>query len=366
MLEVLMVTGPLGSGKTTVVNQLLKAELAQGRRVAVLINEFGAVSVDGLLVASGRPELADIANLVGGCVCCSLRGELVRALVELQYRRNDAAFARGTFRLRGEVVATLAGWCGQPAGTRPQRVVLETTGLADPTDLVDLEREPLLAGRMRLAGCLTVVSALTPLDHLRRPLLRRQAGLASLVYVSKADLDPSLAMAWESQLRAAFQGHAIQPARMGVPAQPVDPWAGVVPRAVPDPADTSGPSFAEARALTLGWDHPLDAEALEALFLRPPAQGELLRAKGICSLKDWPARNDGSDRWAFQWADGRLEVSPLPAGPGGELADRVAVVIGIGLDWAGWKAELRGLERPPAGARRKVALRTLGGGDIPI
>jgi RecA/RadA recombinase len=326
MLEVLMVTGPLGSGKTTVVNQLLKAELAQGRRVAVLINEFGAVSVDGLLVASGRPELADIANLVGGCVCCSLRGE---------------------------VVATLAGWCGQPAGTRPQRVVLETTGLADPTDLVDLEREPLLAGRMRLAGCLTVVSALTPLDHLRRPLLRRQAGLASLVYVSKADLDPSLAMAWESQLRAAFQGHAIQPARMGVPAQPVDPWAGVVPRAVPDPADTSGPSFAEARALTLGWDHPL-------------AQGELLRAKGICSLKDWPARNDGSDRWAFQWADGRLEVSPLPAGPGGELADRVAVVIGIGLDWAGWKAELRGLERPPAGARRKVALRTLGGGDIPI
>jgi G3E family GTPase len=339
MLEVLMVTGPLGSGKTTVVNQLLKAELAQGRRVAVLINEFGAVSVDGLLVASGRPELADIANLVGGCVCCSLRGE---------------------------VVATLAGWCGQPAGTRPQRVVLETTGLADPTDLVDLEREPLLAGRMRLAGCLTVVSALTPLDHLRRPLLRRQAGLASLVYVSKADLDPSLAMAWESQLRAAFQGHAIQPARMGVPAQPVDPWAGVVPRAVPDPADPSGPSFAEARALTLGWDHPLDAEALEALFLRPPAQGELLRAKGICSLKDWPARNDGSDRWAFQWADGRLEVSPLPAGPGGELADRVAVVIGIGLDWAGWKAELRGLERPPAGARRKVALRTLGGGDIPI
>jgi G3E family GTPase len=339
MLEVLMVTGPLGSGKTTVVNQLLKAELAQGRRVAVLINEFGAVSVDGLLVASGRPELADIANLVGGCVCCSLRGE---------------------------VVATLAGWCGQPAGTRPQRVVLETTGLADPTDLVDLEREPLLAGRMRLAGCLTVVSALTPLDHLRRPLLRRQAGLASLVYVSKADLDPSLAMAWESQLRAAFQGHAIQPARMGVPAQPVDPWAGVVPRAVPDPADTSGPSFAEARALTLGWDHPLDAEALEALFLRPPAQGELLRAKGICSLKDWPARNDGSDRWAFQWADGRLEVSPLPAGPGGELADRVAVVIGIGLDWAGWQAELRGLERPPAGARRKVALRTLGGGDIPI
>jgi len=322
MLEVLMVTGPLGSGKTTVVNQLLKAELAAGRRVAVLINEFGAVSVDGLLVES-RPELADIANLVDGCACCSLRAD---------------------------VVATLAAWCAQPVP--PARVVLETTGLADPTDLVDLEQEPALAGRMRLAGCLTVVSALTPLGHLeQRALLRRQTALASLVYVSKADLDPSLAMAWESQIRAAFQGHAIHASRMGVPASPVDPWSGTLPAALPGlPA-----SFAQARALTLGWDHPVDPEALEALFLRPPERGELLRAKGICAFKDWPARHDGSDRWTFQWADGRLEVSPLPAA--GAAAPLVAVVIGLGLDWDGWKAELRALERPPAGARRKVALR---------
>ena len=334
MLEVLMVTGPLGSGKTTVMNRLLKAELGQGRRVAVLINEFGAVSVDGTLVAAGRPELAEIANLLDGCVCCSLRGD---------------------------VVTTLAGWCDQPEATRPQRVLLETTGLADPTDLVDLEVEPLLAGRMRLAGCLTVISALTPLDHLRRPLLRRQTGLASLVYVSKADLDPSLAMAWESQIRAAFRDHCIQPARMGLPAAALDPWAGVIPQA---PArEASGPSFAGARALTLAFDHPLDPEALEALFLRSPAQGELLRAKGVCAFKDWPARNDGSDRWAFQWADGRLELAPLPAAAGGELAASVAVVIGVGLDWGGWKAGLRELERPPAGARRKVALRGTGGGD---
>jgi len=328
MLEVLMVTGPLGSGKTTVVNQLLKAELAGGRRVAVLINEFGAVSVDGLLLGS-RPELADIANLVDGCACCSLRAE---------------------------VVATLAGWCDQPVP--PARVVLETTGLADPTDLVDLEQEPELAGRMRLAGCLTVVSALTPLGHLaQRPLLRRQTALASLVYVSKADLDPSLAMAWESQIRAAFRGHRILQSRMGVAAQ-ADPWTGVLPAALPGlPA-----SFAGARALTLHWDHPVDPEALEALFQLPPAQGELLRAKGICTFSGWPARHDGSDRWAFQWADGRLEVSPLPAAE--PPAPLVAVVIGLGLDWDGWRAGLRQMERAPAGARRKVArpARLLGDG----
>jgi G3E family GTPase len=335
MLDVLLVTGPLGAGKTTVVNQLLKAQLGQGRRVAVLINEFGAVSVDGLLVNPDRPELADIANLVGGCVCCSLRSDVVQAL---------------------------AAWCSQEPDRRPERVVLETTGLADPTDLVDLEQEPDLTGRLRLAGCVTVVSALNPLGQLdSRPLLRRQVALASQVYVAKADLDPSLALAWESQIRTAYPHHAIHPTRQGLaPAGAPDPWAGVIPAERPEPDADPGPSFAGARALTLRWDHPLDPEAMEALFLRPPAQGELLRAKGVCTFKDWAPRHDGSDRWAFQWADGRLEVAPLPARPGGELAPLVSVVIGVELDWRAWQADLRGLERPPAGSRHKVALRQAG------
>jgi len=102
-------------------------------------------------------QLAGIANLVNGCACCSLKAD---------------------------VVSALAGWCDLPEAVRPQRVVLETTGLADPTDLVDLEHEPTLEGRLRLAGCLTVVSCLTPLDHLvQKPLLRRQTALASLVYL---------------------------------------------------------------------------------------------------------------------------------------------------------------------------------------
>jgi G3E family GTPase len=328
MLDVLLVTGPLGSGKTTVVNRLLKAELEAGRRVAVLINEFGAVSVDGLQVGADRPELADIANLVNGCACCSLKEE---------------------------VVATLAAWCDQPEASRPQRVVLETTGLADPADLVDLEEAPALSGRLRLAGCLTVLSALTPMDHLaRKPLVRHQAALASLVYVSKADLDPAMAMAWESQIRAAFKGHAVVPTRLGLP--PVgspDPWAGLLPQVAREAS--AAPSFAQARALTLLWDHPVDADALEARFLRPPAQGELLRAKGICAFHGWAPRHDGGDRWLFQLADGRLEISPLPQAPGGPQP-LAAVVIGLDLAWSEWKTWLRELERPPQGARHKTAL----------
>ncbi|WP_243294030.1 CobW family GTP-binding protein [Geothrix mesophila] len=331
LLEVLIVTGPLGAGKTTAVNRLLKAEVAAGRRVAVLINEFGAISVDGTLVDAERPELAGVENLVNGCVCCSLR--------------ND-------------VVATLQAWCDQPDGQRPERVVLETTGLADPTDLLDLEQEPPLAGRLRLAGLLTVVSSLAPVDHLKtKPLLHRQAALASLIHLSKADLDPSAAVAWEGELRAAFKHIPLIPTRHGVaPEGSPDPWRGDL-RPVPEGWEaTSGPSFAEARSLTLHWDHPIDPATLEALLLAPPTSGELLRAKGVCAFAGWAARNDGSDRWAFQLADGRLEISPLPLLADGSAPACAAVVIGTGLDSAHWKKSLRDLERAPAGARRKAFL----------
>ena len=330
-MDILIVTGPLGAGKTTVVNRLLKAEVAAGRRVAVLINEFGAISVDGALVDAERPELAGIQNLVNGCVCCSLRDD---------------------------VVTTLQAWCDQPIGIRAERVVLETTGLADPTDLLDLEHEPALEGRVRLAGLLTVVSCLAPVDHLQtKPLLHRQAALASLIHLSKSDLDPSAAVAWEGELRAAFRHIQQVATRHGLaPEGSPDPWLGDV-RPVPEGwAPAAETSFAQARSLTLRWDHPVDPSALEALLLAPPAEGELLRAKGICAFSGWAPRNDGSDRWAFQLADGRLEISPLPLRADGTAPDCVAVAIGTSLDGNHWKKALRGLERPPAGTRRKALL----------
>ena len=328
-MEILLVTGPLGAGKTTAVNRILRAEVAAGRRVAVLINEFGAVSVDGALVDAERPELAGIESLVNGCACCSLRDD---------------------------VVETLRSWCFEPGG--PERVVLETTGLADPTDLLDLEQEPALGGRVRLAGLLTVVSCLAPVDHLQtRPLLHRQAALASLIHLSKADLDPSAAVAWEGELRAAFKAIPLVATRHGeAPAGSPDPWLGDL-RPVPEGwAPTAGPSFAAARAITLAFDHPVDPAALEDLLLARPAAGELLRAKGVCAFAGWAPRREGSDRWAFQLADGRLELSPLPLRPGGLPAPAMAVVIGTGLDAAAWRRDLRDLERPPAGARRRVVV----------
>jgi G3E family GTPase len=267
-------------------------------------------------------------------------------------------------------VASLTAWCDQGPDQRPQRIVLETTGLADPTDLVDLELEPSLRGRMKLAGCLTVVSALTPLDHFpHRTLLKRQVGLASLVHISKADLDPSLAVAWEGRLREAHPQLAIVQTRMGESASgSPDPWVGDLPPA-PDRTLEPGSSFADTRSFTLRFDHPIDPEDLESLFLRPGEagcqQGELLRAKGVVSFDGWPPRHDGSDRWTFQVADGRLALGPLAAPAEAPLPERVAVLIGTGLDYHAWQTALRMLERAPAGSRRKVTLQKPGQDQFP-
>lgn len=322
-VDILLVTGPLGAGKTTVVNRLLRAEVEAGRRVSVLINEFGAVSVDGALVAAERPEIAGLENLVNGCACCSLRPD---------------------------VVEVLDRWAGLPEGERPHRIVLETTGLADPTDLLDLEGEPQLAGRIRLVGCLTVVSAVSPLHHLQqRPLVHRQVALASLVFVSKADLDPSMAVAWESQVRAAGCPAVARTRRGVAPEGSPDPWAGEL-RPVPEGwTSGAGPSYAAARALTVTWDRPVDPEALERLFLQPLPGGELLRAKGVAAFQGWPLRPDGSDRWAFQVADGRVEIMPVGLLPDGQPAPAMGVVIGTGLDLAAWKHALQALQQVPGG-----------------
>jgi len=233
---------------------------------------------------------------------------------------------------------------------------VETTGLADPTELLDLEQEPELLGRLRLAGLLTVISCLAPVDHLKtKPLMHRQAALASLIHLSKGDLDPSAAVAWETELRTAFRHIPQVHTRQGEsPQGSPDPWQGDV-RPLPEGWEAvGGPSFAEARSHTLHWDHPVDPAALEALLLAPPTEGELLRAKGVCVFAGWAPRNDGSDRWAFQLADGRLEISPLPLRMDGTASACVAVIIGTGLDGNHWKKALRELERPPEGQRRKL------------
>src|SRR5215475_14429897 len=98
-----VLTGFLGSGKTTVLNHLLRQPALDG--VVVIINEFGEVALDHLLVETGEEHLALLDN---GCICCSVRDDLIETLISLASRR--AADTLPPFR----------------------RVLIETTGLADP------------------------------------------------------------------------------------------------------------------------------------------------------------------------------------------------------------------------------------------
>ena len=105
---VTLLTGWLGAGKTTLLNRILAAE--DGTRWAVLVNEFGDVGVDDKLVVRSDEDLVELSN---GCVCCTVRGDLVSALGRLDARRPPL------FRRR-----------------RFDRVVLETTGIAEPGPLL--------------------------------------------------------------------------------------------------------------------------------------------------------------------------------------------------------------------------------------
>lgn len=155
-----VVTGFLGAGKTTLLNRLLRDPALAG--TLVLVNEFGSVGLDHLLVERVEGEMLVMTS---GCLCCTIRGELVATL-------EDALRARDNGR---------ASW---------HRVVIETTGLADPAPVLHtVMAHPYLSLRFRLRAVVTLVDAVAgtaTLDRHREAV--RQAALADRLVLTKIDL----------------------------------------------------------------------------------------------------------------------------------------------------------------------------------
>lgn len=160
-LPVVVLTGFLGAGKTTLLNHQLGTPSLAG--TAVLINEFGDVALDHHLV-----EKIDETLLVldGGCLCCSVQGDLVRALKGL--------FKRAARREIGPV----------------ERVLIETTGLADPAPVIHtLMEEPFIAARFRCDGVITAVDVTHARSQLEtQPEALRQVAMADRLLLTKCDL----------------------------------------------------------------------------------------------------------------------------------------------------------------------------------
>jgi len=159
LIPVTVITGFLGAGKTTLLNRILTEK--HGKRIAVIENEFGEIGIDHQLVIQSDEEIFELNN---GCICCRVRGDLIRILAKLRQRRDKF-----------------------------DSVLIETTGLADPgpvaqTFFTDEE----VKESFRLDGIITVVDAKhvgLHFDDTRE--VREQIGFADVILLNKTDLVPA-------------------------------------------------------------------------------------------------------------------------------------------------------------------------------
>ena len=272
MVPVTILTGFLGSGKTTLLNRILRE--SHGRRIAVIENEFGEAGVDNEILLQDREE--QIVEMNNGCICCTVRGDLVRILGELKAKREAAAIDF-------------------------ERVIIETTGMADPGPVAQtFFMDDAVGDYYLLDSIITVVDAV----HGERQLdefaeAQEQVGFADRILMSKTDL---AAPAGVERLRSRI-------ARMNPRAPIRSVHFGEIP--IGEVLDIRGfnlnavleldPEFLATNhhehddrvgSFVFRSDRPFDGAKLESYLasLVQTRGADMLRYKGVLYLKDNPYR----------------------------------------------------------------------------
>lgn len=304
-IPVTVLTGFLGAGKTTLLNRVLSEN--HGRRFAVIVNEFGEIGIDNELIVSSDEEIYLMNN---GCICCSVRGDLIRVLSGLAKRR-------GAF----------------------DAVLLETTGLADPAAIIQT-----FAMDEETGDAFTLDSVTTVIDSVNFPRhaaenrqALEQAVYADLVICNKADLVGAQELAAiEAQVRRLNDTTEIVSAkRCDVPIEKLlDRKAFDIGRLL-----FGHPALADTEHAHHQHDHGIVSLSLtESALLDPEKLGtflaDLLREQGqdIYRCKGIMAVAGASQRFIFQGVHMYLETAWGAPWKSGETRESKAVFIGRGLD----------------------------------
>jgi G3E family GTPase len=311
-IPVTVLTGFLGAGKTTLLNRLLSSPTSPP--IAVIVNEFGEVGIDGSLVVGAADRVVELRN---GCVCCEVREDLRETALDLHRRRT-----RWLRPLRFE------------------RIVVETSGLATPGPVVQtFLLDPVLAGATRVDGVVALAHAGRVVQQLDlHPEVAAQLACADRIVLNHRDqVDADGLAAADAAVRAVAPLATVQVAsRAAVPVAPLLEIGGADPATWQLPSVVSHSAGIDTVSLR-GGEVDLPALKMFLQFVATRRGAEVLRLKGVFRCRGH--HNAVVAQGVYQWLELGAGAMPAPE-------QSVAVVIGRGLDseaiQRGWAAITRG------------------------